>query len=73
MQGANVIAGYWLVWWHEIQFKQPQGFYMGIYAALGVSQAIGFFLLGAILSFITYFGSLALHRVSLFFSSLDGD
>lgn len=66
MQGANVMAGYWLVWWQEMKFKEPQGFYMGIYAALGAAQAIGFFLLGAILSFITYFGSQALHRVSLF-------
>ena len=70
MQGANVMAGYWLVWWQEIKFQQPQGFYMGIYAGLGVAQAIGFFLLGAILSFITYFGSQALHRVSSFLSLL---
>ena len=61
-----MMAGYWLVWWQEIKFQQPQGFYMGIYASLGVAQAIGFFLLDAILSFITYFGSQALHRVSSF-------
>ena len=64
MQGANVMAGYWLVWWQGMKFKEPQGFYMGIFAALGVAQAVGFFLLGAILSFMTYFGSQALHRVS---------
>ena len=58
------MAGYWLVWWQEMKFKEPQGFYMGIFAALGVAQAVGFFLLGAILSFMTYFGSQALHRVS---------
>ena len=65
MQGATVVAGFWLVWWQEMKFKEPQGFYMGVYAALGVAQAVGFFLLGAILSFITYFGSRALHQVGL--------
>lgn len=65
MQGANVMAGYWLVWWQEMKFKESQGFYMGTFAALGVAQAVGFFLLGAILSFITYFGSQALHQVGL--------
>jgi len=64
------MAGYWLVWWQEMKFREPQGFYMGIYAALGITQAIGFFLLGAIFSFITYFGSQALHRVSLLLSLL---
>ena len=58
------MSGYWLVWWQEMKFREPQGFYMGMYAALGIAQAVGFFLLGAILSFITYFGSQALHRVS---------
>lgn len=37
---------------------------MGVYASLGVAQAIGFFLLGAVLSFMTYFASKGLHKAS---------
>jgi hypothetical protein len=37
---------------------------MGVYAGLGVSQAIGFFLMGLMFSFLTYYASKELHRVS---------
>lgn len=36
---------------------------MAIYAALGVSQALGTFMIGAILAFISFFASRALHHV----------
>lgn len=36
---------------------------MGIYAGLGIAQAIGFFLMGLMFSFLTYYASQELHRV----------
>ncbi|EKM58203.1 uncharacterized protein PHACADRAFT_116921 [Phanerochaete carnosa HHB-10118-sp] len=65
LQGAQVMSSYWLVYWQEEKWPQPQGFYMGIYAGLGVSQAIGFFLMGLMFSFLTYYASRGLHRASI--------
>lgn len=49
------------VWWQQDQFNEPQGFYMAIYAGLGVSQAIGLFLMGAAAAFFGYNASKSLH------------
>ena len=38
---------------------------MGIYAGLGAAQALGTFVIGAVLSFITYFASRTLHKAAL--------
>jgi ABC-type multidrug transport system fused ATPase/permease subunit len=38
---------------------------MGIYAGLGVAQALWTFIIGAVLSFITYFASKTLHKAAL--------
>ncbi|PPQ72540.1 hypothetical protein CVT26_004018 [Gymnopilus dilepis] len=62
MNGASVISSYWLVWWQEVKWHQPQGFYMGIYAALGVANVIGSFLMGATFAVFTYFSSQRLHK-----------
>ncbi|PPQ64144.1 hypothetical protein CVT24_008774 [Panaeolus cyanescens] len=62
MQGATVMSSYWLVWWQEQSFHRPQGFYMGVYAALGVSQAFAAFLMGATFSLLTFFASQRLHK-----------
>ncbi|KIY65390.1 hypothetical protein CYLTODRAFT_492364 [Cylindrobasidium torrendii FP15055 ss-10] len=59
------ISSYWLVWWQEQTFNKPQGFYMGIYAGLGVSVAVSNFLLGSSLALFTYFASQNLHARSL--------
>ncbi|PVG03230.1 P-loop containing nucleoside triphosphate hydrolase protein [Serendipita vermifera] len=64
-QGAVVMSGYWLVYWQEYKWKRPQSFYMTVYACLGVAQALGNFMIGAILSFITFFASKALHKAAL--------
>lgn len=61
MQGATVINSYWLVWWQQNQFEQSAGFYMGIYAALGIAQAIATFLMGASVGIFTYYAARNLH------------
>ncbi|KAF8907317.1 ABC transporter [Gymnopilus junonius] len=65
MQGATVLSSYWLVWWQDQSFHKPQGFYMGIYAGLGVSQALFSFVMGATFALLTYFASQSLHRAAI--------
>lgn len=65
MQGATVMNSYWLVWWQTDNFNQPSGFYMGIYAALGVAQAIFTFIMGAISGFFTYYAARNLHAEAI--------
>ncbi|KIO14748.1 hypothetical protein M404DRAFT_17610 [Pisolithus tinctorius Marx 270] len=62
MQGANVMSAYWLVYWEEMKWNYPQGFYMGIYAALGVSQAFTMFFVGFVFALLTYYASQNLHE-----------
>lgn len=49
------------VWWQTNEFNQPQGFYMGLYAMLGVAQAIGLFAMGSSAAFFGYNASKSLH------------
>ncbi|KAF8969223.1 ABC transporter [Flammula alnicola] len=65
MQGATVLSSYWLVWWQEQSFHKPQGFYMGVYAGLGVAQAVASFFMGATFALLTYFASQRLHKVAI--------
>ncbi|KDR78885.1 hypothetical protein GALMADRAFT_244528 [Galerina marginata CBS 339.88] len=62
LNGATVLSSYWLVWWQENKWHQPQGFYMGLYGALGVANVIGTFIMGATFALFTYFSSQRLHR-----------
>ncbi|KAF8624506.1 hypothetical protein AX15_005822 [Amanita polypyramis BW_CC] len=64
LQGATVMSSYWLVYWQENKFHKPQGFYMGLYAALGVSQAFTSFLMGSSFAMLTYFASQSLHKIA---------
>ncbi|KAF7375201.1 Oligomycin resistance ATP-dependent permease YOR1 [Mycena sanguinolenta] len=65
LQGANVMSSYWLVYWQERKWPRSEGFYMGIYAMFGVSQAITFFLMGSTFALLTYFASQNLHKRAL--------
>ncbi|KAL0954619.1 hypothetical protein HGRIS_003577 [Hohenbuehelia grisea] len=65
LQAATVLASYWLVYWQENKFGKPQGFYMGIYAFLGGSQAAAAFLMGSMFATLTYFASQRLHRAAI--------
>ncbi|KAI6039822.1 ABC transporter [Pisolithus marmoratus] len=62
MQGTNVMSAYWLVYWEEMKWNYPQGFYMGVYAALGVSQAFTMFSVGFVFALLTYYVSQNLHE-----------
>ncbi|KAJ7758854.1 ABC transporter [Mycena maculata] len=63
LQGSNTMSSYWLVYWQERKWPRPDGFYMGIYAFFGVSQAITFFFMGSTFALLTYFASQNLHKV----------
>ncbi|KAH9003061.1 ABC transporter [Lactarius hatsudake] len=61
MQVSFVLSSYWLVWWQEREWQRPQGFYMGIYATLGVGQALATFSNGMTVAFIVYSASRRMH------------
>ncbi|KAJ6602805.1 ABC transporter [Mycena vulgaris] len=64
-QATNVFASYWLIYWEEIKWPESQGFYMAIYAGLGVLQAVIYFLMGTLFAILTYYASQELHRVAI--------
>ncbi|KZT07645.1 P-loop containing nucleoside triphosphate hydrolase protein [Laetiporus sulphureus 93-53] len=65
LQGAQVMSSYWLVYWEEVKWPYGSGFYMGIYAGLGVGQAVFFFFMGALFALLTYIASKKLHNDAL--------
>ncbi|KAF9223499.1 ABC transporter [Gyrodon lividus] len=62
MQVSSIMSSYWLVYWEEMKWHYPQGFYMGIYAALGVSQSFTMFFMGFVFALLTYYASQELHK-----------
>ncbi|KAK6906876.1 hypothetical protein I203_100863 [Kwoniella mangroviensis CBS 8507] len=65
MQGSQVIATVWLTWWQERRFNQPWNVYQGVYAALGISQAIFTFAMGTIMGILASLASQNLHSSAL--------
>jgi ATP-binding cassette subfamily C (CFTR/MRP) protein 1 len=55
-QGANITTSLWLSWWTSKKFGYSQGKYIGVYAALGVTQALLQF---AFSVFLTVYGTKA--------------
>ncbi|KAJ7104127.1 P-loop containing nucleoside triphosphate hydrolase protein [Mycena belliarum] len=64
-QAANIVASYWLIYWEELKWPESQGFYMAIYAALGVLQAMLYFVMGTLFAVLSYYASQELHRVAI--------
>jgi ABC-type multidrug transport system fused ATPase/permease subunit len=65
MQGATVMNSYWLVFWQDQQFGDSydnRGLYMGVYAALGVAQAIMTFAMGFATSMLSFWACANLHH-----------
>ncbi|EPQ29164.1 uncharacterized protein PFL1_03451 [Pseudozyma flocculosa PF-1] len=61
MQATNILNSYWLVWWQADQFHQSQGFYMGIFAALGVLMTIFTFIVGMAMGYLSFYACRRLH------------
>lgn len=63
MQAATVLNAYWLVWWQEEHWGPGQlGLYMGVYAGLGVGQAIFLFFAGFTTSMLSFWACANLHN-----------
>ncbi|KAH8929257.1 ABC transporter [Atractiella rhizophila] len=65
MQSTNIMSSYVLVWWQRDTFHKPQGFYMGLYAALGVSVAFFTLFAGLSCTFFGAYASVTLHRTAI--------
>ncbi|KAF2265600.1 hypothetical protein CC78DRAFT_181780 [Lojkania enalia] len=62
-QGANIVTSLWLSWWTSDNFGYSEGTYIGVYSALGVSQAVFMFAFSIAVSvFGTEAGKVMLHR-----------
>lgn len=51
-QGANITTSLWLSWWTSNKFGFSMGQYIGVYAALGVVQALMMFVFSVTLSIL---------------------
>ncbi|WVW79673.1 hypothetical protein I302_101642 [Kwoniella bestiolae CBS 10118] len=65
MQGSQVMATVWLTWWQEGKYNQAWNVYQGIYAALGVTQAVFTFAMGAVMGVLASLASQNLHSSAL--------
>ncbi|PWN19482.1 putative YOR1-ABC transporter [Microstroma glucosiphilum] len=68
MQGATVMNSYWLVFWQDQQFGDSydhRGLYMGVYAALGIAQAIMTFAMGFATSMLSFWACANLHHEAM--------
>jgi ATP-binding cassette subfamily C (CFTR/MRP) protein 1 len=62
-QGANIATSLWLSWWVSNKWGFSEGAYIGVYAALGASQALLMFAFSIAVSvFGTEAGKVMLHR-----------
>jgi ATP-binding cassette subfamily C (CFTR/MRP) protein 1 len=62
-QGANIATSLWLSWWVSNKWGFNEGTYIGVYAALGASQALLMFAFSIAVSvFGTEAGKVMLHR-----------
>ena len=64
-QAFYVMTSFWLVFWQEKRWDFPNGFYMGVYAALGVGSACAMFMQGFTNATLNYFASVTLHADSI--------
>ncbi|SMY23174.1 unnamed protein product [Zymoseptoria tritici ST99CH_1A5] len=61
-QGGSILSPLWLQWWQEGRFPTlSSGTYMGVYAALGVSQAIGLLAMSSIFGFFIFYSACQIH------------
>lgn len=65
MQASQVLSTVWITYWEVDKFHRPMGFYQGIYAMFGCSQAIFTFAMGSALGMLCYYASNTLFRSAL--------
>lgn len=65
MQVANIFNSYWLIWWQQNHFHHEIGFYMGIYAMLGIMMTIFTFVMGCAMGFLSYYACKRLHHEAI--------
>lgn len=65
MQASQVMNNYTLVWWQENSFHWKVGYYMALYTALGIIQALFTFAFGTAMGWQSYLASSNLHRTSI--------
>ncbi|ORY27673.1 P-loop containing nucleoside triphosphate hydrolase protein [Naematelia encephala] len=65
MQSCQVMSTVWLTYWEETKFGRTYSFYEGIYAMLGLSQALFTFAMGTTLGVMSYWASNNLHKQAL--------
>ena len=62
-QGANIVTSLWLSWWTSNKFGYSTGTYIGVYAGLGIVQALLMFAFSVTLSYLgTEASKVMLHR-----------
>ncbi|KAL7411550.1 ABC protein [Mrakia frigida] len=62
MQGSQTLGSYWIVWWQADHWNRSAGFYMALYAALGITQALMTLVLGLTMAFFNFYASRNLHK-----------
>lgn len=65
MQVANILNSYWLIWWQQNHFNKPVGFYMGIYAMLGIVMTMFTFVMGCAMGFLSYYACKKVHHEAI--------
>ncbi|GLB40166.1 putative ABC protein [Lyophyllum shimeji] len=65
MQGSQIMSSYTLVWWQANALKRPFSFYQGLYAGLGLFQALSTFVLGVAIDTISWLVSRNLYHDSI--------
>lgn len=65
LQGAQIASTLWLTYWEADRFHDTSGFYMGIYALLGVLQAIFTFMMGGAIGILSFYASGTLYDDAL--------
>lgn len=61
MAASLIMSNFSLVWWQEDRFTETESFYSGLYAALGISNAIFIFAMGLASVFLGTAASVTLH------------
>ncbi|KAM0786475.1 hypothetical protein ACM66B_001934 [Microbotryomycetes sp. NB124-2] len=65
MCAALILSNFSLVWWQREQWNKSESFYSGLYAGLGVAQALAVFAMGAASVLLGSTASVTLHRGAL--------